>query len=486
MRHTADGRSATASTAGRSPTAILDDARSAVSAGKLADARALCDALLYALPRTDDAATLAAEALRLAARSFHMEGNAEPALECLEASLAMCTAGGDESGAGHSLNNAGIVHFQLGQLDHATRLFTEAFEHARRAGDTRLRAYATMHLGMVANVRGDLQLALSHYHRSLADYRAAGLVSNVGATLNNMGMLHVDLGQWALAEKAYAEATDILTAIGDLDSLALLFVNVAEMWIGRGDTDRAREACDRAMEVCRRTAHASGIGEAHKVYGVVAREQGAFAESEKHLEHALEIAETRGDLLLLAETAREQAELFRRQGRNADTLKALNHAHKLFDGLRARRELADIGRRVGRIEDEFLEVARRWGESIEAKDRYTQGHCKRVADLSCLIATEVGLDRQALFWFRIGALLHDVGKLVIPEDVLNKPGKLSDEEWALMRSHTVAGIEMLSGIEFPWDVRPIVRSHHERWDGRGYPDGLAGEAFLIVDRMMFV
>jgi putative nucleotidyltransferase with HDIG domain len=121
-----------------------------------------------------------------------------------------------------------------------------------------------------------------------------------------------------------------------------------------------------------------------------------------------------------------------------------------------------------------VRIARHWGESIEAKDRYTQGHCMRVADLSCELAVRTGIDEQALFWFRIGALLHDVGKLVIPSEVLNKAGKLTDEEWALMRRHPTAGMEILAEIDFPWDVRPIIESHHERWDGRGYPHGLAG------------
>ncbi|AHG91260.1 metal dependent phosphohydrolase [Gemmatirosa kalamazoonensis] len=470
----------------RTPEELLDAARSAVMAGRLAEARAMSGEVLRGLPRTGDAPTIAAEALRVSARSFHIEGNAEAALDCLEAALAVCTASGDDGGAGQALNNAGIVHLQLGQLDDAERLFGDAMARARVANSGRVRAFATMHLGIVSTVRGDLQLALSHYQSALAEYRAAGLVRDVAATLNNMGMLHVDLGQWAEAERVYAEASSIITGIGDLDALALMHVNLAEMWVARGDTQNARKAVESAMDVCGRTTHSAGIGDAHKMFGVVAREQGAYAEAEQHLDRARENAESRGDLLLKAETAREQAELFRRQGRNADTLKALNSAHKLFEALRARRDLADIGRRVGRIEDEFVEVARRWGESIEAKDRYTQGHCKRVADLSCMIAEEAGLDEQSLFWFRIGALLHDVGKLVIPEEVLNKPGKLSDEEWALMRSHTVAGVDMLSGIEFPWDVRPIVLSHHERWDGKGYPNGLQGEDIPFVARILCV
>jgi putative nucleotidyltransferase with HDIG domain len=102
------------------------------------------------------------------------------------------------------------------------------------------------------------------------------------------------------------------------------------------------------------------------------------------------------------------------------------------------------------------------------------------------VAERAGLDAQSLFWFRIGALLHDVGKLSIPAEVLNKPGKLTDEEWQLIRGHPAAGVEMLRDVEFPWDITPIVRSHHERWDGRGYPDGLRGESIPLVARILCV
>ena len=76
---------------------------------------------------------------------------------------------------------------------------------------------------------------------------------------------------------------------------------------------------------------------------------------------------------------------------------------------------------------------------------------------------------------RVGAYLHDVGKVKVPHEVLNKPGKLTDEEFALMQQHTIYGVELLAAIEFPWDIRPIIRWHHERADGRGYPDALQGE-----------
>ena len=95
-------------------------------------------------------------------------------------------------------------------------------------------------------------------------------------------------------------------------------------------------------------------------------------------------------------------------------------------------------------------------------------------------------DDASLFWFRIGALLHDVGKLMIPAEVLNKPGKLSPEQWALIKSHPTAGVELLADIDFPWDVRPIVESHHERWDGKGYPHKLAGESIPLTARVLCI
>jgi putative nucleotidyltransferase with HDIG domain len=102
------------------------------------------------------------------------------------------------------------------------------------------------------------------------------------------------------------------------------------------------------------------------------------------------------------------------------------------------------------------------------------------------LAARAGIDEKSLFWFRIGALLHDVGKLVIPTEVLNKPGRLTEEEWALVVRHPAAGVEMLAEVDFPWDVRPMVRHHHERWDGGGYPDGLRGEDIPLAARILFV
>jgi putative nucleotidyltransferase with HDIG domain len=164
----------------------------------------------------------------------------------------------------------------------------------------------------------------------------------------------------------------------------------------------------------------------------------------------------------------------------------LNEAHSLYSQLKAQHRLAQVVKRNGALEARFLEMAKQWGDSIESKDRYTQGHCERVAFFACVLADSAGFNSRSLFWFRIGALLHDIGKIIVPTDVLNKPGKLTADEWAIMKRHPQAGLELVAEIDFPGDITSIIRNHHERWDGAGYPDGLAGEQIPLAARILCV
>jgi putative nucleotidyltransferase with HDIG domain len=305
--------------------------------------------------------------------------------------------------------------------------------------------------------------------------------------LVNLGLLHTHMSRFAEAERAFREAKDVGAVVGDLSRLIRIELHLARLRIKQGERDAARALCDRAREMALQTGDTFADGDAEQVAGIIARLDGDVAKAEQHFLRAEQIGIERKDLILQGETAKELAELYRWNGRNKDTLQRLNQAHRLFLQLRARRELADVDRRTASLEADFLDVVRKWGESIEEKDVYTQGHCVRVADLSCALWARVSAgDDTSLFWFRIGALLHDVGKLMIPAEVLNKPGKLSDEEWALIQRHPTAGVELLADIDFPWDVRPIVESHHERWDGKGYPHKLAGEEIPLTARVLCI
>jgi putative nucleotidyltransferase with HDIG domain len=476
--------------AGATAAELIATAQAEERNGRRGAAREAYEQALYRLADADEARAHASSAVRWIARTYQMDGDADAALDCLEAALAVAEAWGDEAAAGHAVNLQAIVHWQTGRLDDAERLYLLARTRALRAGDARLAAMTAQNLGVLANIRGDFEEAQRHYEASLAEYRTLGLTRDVAYGLNNLGLLHTACRQWDAAERALSESAQVCDLAGDVTTRIAVDVNLAELWVAQGEFARAQAAVARALDGAARTGDGASVGQATKLLGVCAREAGDFAGAEAHLARADELAAARQALLLQAEIARERADLARRLGKNRDVLQQLNRAHRLFSQLRARAELADVDRRLGGLEEQFVLVARRWGESIEAKDRYTQGHCQRVADLACRIAEHAGpahgFDAQAMFWFRIGALLHDVGKLVIPPEVLNKPGKLTDEEWVLMRSHPSAGVEALADVEFPWDVRPVIESHHERWDGTGYPHRLAGERIPLTARILCV
>jgi diguanylate cyclase (GGDEF)-like protein len=453
---------------------LIQQAQLAEREGRRDDARAIYERALYSLKRTVDG-KLASALLRWIARTYELDANVDAALDCLEASLAVAQLAKDAGAIGHAINVQAIVFQQQGEYDKAEALYIEARTYAIDAGETRLAAMAAQNLGVISMVRGDHEKTLRHYRTSLAEFRTLGAPKEVLSALNNMGMLCTDLERWDDAARALEEGVQIAEALGDVTTRILLEVNRADLEIARGDFVAARGACELALSLSSQTKDGLARGEIEKHFGTVAREMGELALAEEHLQRAQQIAVDRRDLLLSAETSREHAELCRKQGRHRDALMHLNRGHRIFTQLSAKRDLADIDRRNARLERHFLEAVRHWSASIESKDRYTQGHCERVADLACALAVRAGLETREMFWFRIGAIVHDVGKLIIPSEVLNKPGKLAPDEWDLVKRHPLAGVDMLSDMDFPGDVIPMVRSHHERWDGQGYPDQLSGE-----------
>ena len=122
--------------------------------------------------------------------------------------------------------------------------------------------------------------------------------------------------------------------------------------------------------------------------------------------------------------------------------------------------------------------------AIEAKDHTTRAHLNRVRVYAVEIGRELGVSAEELEALRAASLLHDIGKLAVPEHIINKPSRLSPEEFEKMKIHPVVGAEILEKVAFPYPVVPIVRSHHEKWDGSGYPDGLKGEEIPIGARIL--
>ncbi len=189
----------------------------------------------------------------------------------------------------------------------------------------------------------------------------------------------------------------------------------------------------------------------------------------------------RSETELTEEIERLRAELARREREAADNERQLErYATDLRETFKEERE------RSQQLARSYMATVRALSNAVEARDAYTGKHAERVAAYGIAIARAVGLPRPESAETQFGFLLHDIGKVAIPDAILFKPDELNDAERALMIQHPVLGADILRGIEFLAEAARVVRSHHERWDGSGYPDGLTGEEIPLAARVFAV
>ncbi len=459
----------------------IDRAKHAEREGRWAEACAVYEQLV----RDPEAlSTTRLAALRWLGRAYLEQGNRGAALDVLEAAVTSAAIVGSPRTVAQALNVVGIVYQVGGDLDQAAAIYAAAREKAGLGGDGALIAMIDQNLGTVAMIRGDLRAALEAFRLSHLGYQTLGMRNHEAQVLNNIALAYMELGELADAEIAYNEAARAFEEEGDHARQLDLAVNKVQLYIAGRRYDEALTQCQSLLSVAKDDA--PWRGEVMRHIGVIARERGDLTQAADNLHKAELHAVESGDLLLRADVAQQLAELYWIQKRHRDMLQSLNEAHSLYSQMKAQHRVAQVEKRNGALEARFLEMAQQWGDSIESKDRYTQGHCERVAFFACVLADSAGFNSRSLFWFRIGALLHDIGKIIVPTEVLNKPGKLTDEEWAIMKRHPEAGLELVADIDFPGDIGAIIRNHHERWDGTGYPDGLKGEAIPFAARILCV
>ncbi len=145
-----------------------------------------------------------------------------------------------------------------------------------------------------------------------------------------------------------------------------------------------------------------------------------------------------------------------------------------------------VQKRIAVMEKAHRETIEALAVAINAKDAVTHEHVRRVQIYAAGVARILGCSPDEIEALKAGALLHDIGKIAVPDYILNKPGKLTAAEFERVKIHTIAGTQILSRVEFPYPIVPVVRHHHERWDGKGYPDGLCGEDIPLTARILTV
>lgn len=467
----------------RPPKQLLGDALERERAGDIPGATALYRHAIERAELAGDAVSHAVALRRLAVLA-HFANQPDEAHSLAQESHAVAHCAGDPIRAAEALNVLAGFALERGDLDDAEALYGEA--GVLGAEDRLLAGRVAQNRGIIANVKGDWVAATNHYRRSLDEFVAAGDDSSCAIAYHNLGIVTADHGDLNRADDYYRQARALAERVGDVRLGASVQLNAAEAQIARGQGERALREANAALQVFTSLGSEFDKVDAYRVVGMAYRLMGQRQLAEARLVDAVALAERTGSSLAEAAAVRELSLLYHDLGRNQDALRGLTRAHRLFTRLDARRELVDIAQKVRTLEDTYLSVVRDWGRSIESADSYTFGHCERVARFGVLVASALGADEMATRTVQLGAYLHDLGKVRVPHEILSKPGRLTDEEFAVIKRHPEWGEELLVEVEFPWDLKPVIRWHHEKLDGTGYPDRLAGDRIPLSAQIICV
>jgi putative nucleotidyltransferase with HDIG domain len=461
--------------------ALLDEAVRLDRQGRIGEAG---DRYLAIIGAAGTPGPALAEALRRMGVIHHRRNEPAVARDLCTRSYEVACSLGDDRLAAEALNALAGFEMETGALERAGEIYGRALALGGMSDDVRGRI--EQNLGILANIRGDHERALAHYERALDACRRAGDERGCAYTYHNLGMVSADQKQWGKAEAYFRKSLHLADLLHDLRLRGLCLLNYAEVHLALQQYDHARRSADEALGIFDELDSQLAKADAYKMLGMIFRETGRPALAESRLRTAIELAIATGALLSEAEATRELAILRQSMGRNQDALALLSTAYRLFGQLHAQVDLVDVAAKVEELENTYLAVVRDWGQSIESADSYTHGHCERVATYALAVAKELNLDEVNRTTIRIGAYLHDLGKVKVPHEILNKAGPLTPAEFEIIKSHTVWGLELLAGIDLPWDIKPIIRSHHERHDGSGYPDGLRGDAIPLSAQLICV
>ncbi len=418
-----------------------------------------------------------AESLRRIAELLYRRNDIDTAQELCRQSHEIALGIPDTRLAASALIALAGFELQAGSVESARAHLAQATELG--VEDPEIRAGVDQHLGRLARAQGDWSQARIHYVRAVEAFALAGASLGIAEAYHCLGLLSQDQEQWGEADAFFGRCLELALPLGEPEIEGVCRLSRAEVHLARQRYEEAFEDVDNALQLFDRWGAKSLKAEAYRVLGILFRDTGRHPVGETRLRDAIHLARETNNFLCEAEAARELALLFKEIGRNQEALSALSGAHVLFRRQEIRGDLGNVRGKVARVERTLFEVARGWAESIESSDQHTNGHCQRVSNYAVAVGIAMGLDVSDQTTIRLGAYLHDVGKVHVPPEILNKRGKLSPEEAELMQRHPLWGMDLLESVDFPWDVKPMVRSHHEKYDGTGYPDGLVGEAIPV-------
>ncbi|HET8656814.1 MAG TPA: HD domain-containing phosphohydrolase [Longimicrobiaceae bacterium] len=466
---------------------LLENGRCAEQGAQWDAALTHYEAALTEVAREGGGAADVCQILRRIGIVHQSRGDLEQALEIFETVLVVAEMNELDESVASVLISIAAVHQSRGELDVARAHYERSGAMAVKSGDEMIAAAVEQNLAILANIRGETETALASYGAALERFQRLELKQHAASVLLNMAISHIDLENWQDAERCCDEAHGLASAAGDRVILGVVELNRAELYLKRQSYERARDACDQALGIFGPMRAKPKLGEAYKLYGILHRDTGKLEQAGLHLALSVGLAEVSQDRLLEAEAQLEWALVHVEEERYHEAIRRLNRSYGIFEMLQAKREIGEIESLLDRLRRAYMPAVTAWGvQAVEKRDPYRPGSTDRIVRYCTRLGEVVGLGGWELTWLRAGAAIHDVGYSAMPMEVLAKAGTLSHGERELLQSHTVLGDVMSGEMNFPAEVRAIVRGHHEQWNGGGYPDRLVGEEIPLGARILSV
>jgi putative nucleotidyltransferase with HDIG domain len=404
----------------------------------------------------------------------------------------------------HSLNNIGIIFRKRHNLEKAEEYYMKALRIREETGDQSGLAMSLNNMGILAKERGDLESALDYNSRSLNLKEELGDKHGISVSYSNIGDIHMELEEYTPALEYYRKSLSITEELENEKGISNNCKLIGHIMILLKKYDEALEYLERALRISigigARVYESDCYKELSDLYKATGDYEKAFLHYKKHSILTQEIfsdksTKTIAGLQIRYETEQKEKEAELYYLRNVELCREINDrkivesqlvAHERLLEERVKDRTIELQKSMRNLKKSVKGTIHTLSRIIESKDPYTSGHQLRVAELARLIAIELGFDENNVEAVFMISLVHDIGKISIPQEILSRPGQLSKLEQEIVQTHSQIGYEILSEVEFPWPVADVILQHQELYNGSGYPNGLKGEDILIEARIIAV
>ncbi|MCK5131310.1 MAG: tetratricopeptide repeat protein [Candidatus Sabulitectum sp.] len=477
-----------------------------------------------------------AESLHMCSITSWVTGEFTDALESCMKSLHLWVKLGDRPGIARAYNNLGNIYRDQGDYSEALEYHLKSLEIKEESEDRKGIANSNLNIGNIHKEQGHLKQAETYYARALALYQILDNQLDIAKCYNNLGIIRARQGDSELAVKHHAVALEIWEALGDTRGMANSYGNLGSIYDKQNNYEEALECYLKALHLGEKLSSGRNISVSCFNTGSIYTRLGNFDSAHEFIERGMRIAIEMGARDLEASSMSYLADLYQAKGdfkqafhcerkyrkineqlfseesknkiallhvkfemgkkkrqaninrlKNLELQKEITERRRVEEELKTHRNhLQDL---VRERTVELLKVNTVLGKSfkgtiflvsriVEERDPYSSCHQIRTAELARAIAENIELSEDQTQAVYLAAVVHDIGKIRVPQEFLSRSGKLSEIELNVVRTYPQAGYDILKTIEFPWPIADIVLQHHEFLDGSGYPSGLKGKEIM--------